>query len=242
MRLFHGTIEALSLAQEIDRDAFAVVTRQSVGRSCCACAARSARPGQPCGRGPAGPCRRPNANIRKFAPALARGAPPSRRPEALTRSWPRSSCSSSSTSPASARFRRTHRCRSARRAAASPLKDGEPNWRLYETAVLATLRNKLRSSDVWVERPPATAALIQPDGGEVRAKRKGGTARDRLKEAWSKIATRRTETGYEAGHGRTSGQPVAKSISIKGQGCKSGGAARKAAGLTPGDLRRVRRD
>jgi hypothetical protein len=29
-------------------------------------------------------------------------------------------------------------------------------------------------------------------------KRKGGTARDRLKEAWSAIATRRTETGYEA--------------------------------------------
>ena len=29
-------------------------------------------------------------------------------------------------------------------------------------------------------------------------KRKGGTARDRLKEAWSEIATRRTATGYEA--------------------------------------------
>jgi hypothetical protein len=29
---------------------------------------------------------------------------------------------------------------------------GKPNRRLYETAVLATLRNKLRSGDVWVER------------------------------------------------------------------------------------------
>jgi hypothetical protein len=29
-------------------------------------------------------------------------------------------------------------------------------------------------------------------------KRKGGTARDRLKEAWSEIAIRRTATGYEA--------------------------------------------
>ena len=29
-------------------------------------------------------------------------------------------------------------------------------------------------------------------------KRKGGTARDRLKEAWNEIATRRTGTGYEA--------------------------------------------
>src|SRR5580704_3595474 len=39
---------------------------------------------------------------------------------------------------------------------------------------------------------------VQPDGGEALAKRKGRTARDRLKEAWSKVATRRTETGYEA--------------------------------------------
>ena len=29
-------------------------------------------------------------------------------------------------------------------------------------------------------------------------KRKGGTARDRLKEAWNEIATGRTATGYEA--------------------------------------------
>ena len=29
-------------------------------------------------------------------------------------------------------------------------------------------------------------------------KRKGGTARDRLKEAWNEIAIRRTGTGYEA--------------------------------------------
>jgi hypothetical protein len=30
---------------------------------------------------------------------------------------------------------------------------------------------------------------VQPDGGEARVKRKGGTARDRLKEAWNEIAT-----------------------------------------------------
>ena len=29
---------------------------------------------------------------------------------------------------------------------------GTPNRRLYETAVLATLRDKLRSGDIWVER------------------------------------------------------------------------------------------
>src|SRR6266481_9371284 len=46
---------------------------------------------------------------------------------------------------------------------------------------------------VWGGKSP-----VQPDGGEALAKRKGGTARDCLKEAWSKVATRRTETGYEA--------------------------------------------
>jgi hypothetical protein len=35
---------------------------------------------------------------------------------------------------------------------------------------------------------------------------------------------------------RTSGQLIAKSISIKGTGCKSGGCVRKAVELTSGDL------
>jgi hypothetical protein len=35
---------------------------------------------------------------------------------------------------------------------------------------------------------------------------------------------------------RTSGQLIAKSISIKGTGCKSGGCAPKAVELTSGDL------
>ena len=30
--------------------------------------------------------------------------------------------------------------------------EGRPDRRLYETAVFATLRDKLRSGDVWVER------------------------------------------------------------------------------------------
>ncbi len=35
--------------------------------------------------------------------------------------------------------------------------DGRPDRRLYETAVLATLRDRLRSGDVWVEpsSPPS---------------------------------------------------------------------------------------
>lgn len=39
---------------------------------------------------------------------------------------------------------------------------------------------------------------------------------------------------------RTSGQLTAKSISIKGTGCKSGGCVRKAVELTSGDLPFVR--
>ena len=37
--------------------------------------------------------------------------------------------------------------------------DGRPDRRLYETAVLAHLRNKLRSGDIWVERSSVTGAL-----------------------------------------------------------------------------------
>jgi hypothetical protein len=39
--------------------------------------------------------------------------------------------------------------------------------------------------------------------------------------------------------GRTSGQLIAKSISIKGRGCRSGRCAAKALELTSGGLRRV---
>jgi len=34
----------------------------------------------------------------------------------------------------------------------SVIEAGQPNRRLYQTAVLATLRDKLRSGDIWIER------------------------------------------------------------------------------------------
>jgi len=37
------------------------------------------------------------------------------------------------------------------------MENGGPNRRLYEMAVLATLRDKLRSGDIWVERSSAIA-------------------------------------------------------------------------------------
>lgn len=46
------------------------------------------------------------------------------------------------------------------------LENGKPDRRLYETAVLATLRDRLRSGDIWVERTrnyqPFDAYLLQP--------------------------------------------------------------------------------
>ena len=65
---------------------------------------------------------------------------------------------------------------------------------------------------------------MQPDGGEALAKRKGVTARDCLKEAWSKVATRRTEIGYEAA--LVGVAPYAfESGTLKGRRCIWGGRA-----------------
>ena len=71
------------------------------------------------------------------------------------------------------------------------------------------------------------------------AKRKGVVARRGLKEAWSKDASRWTKTGHEACGAGRAGQVTAKSISIKGTGCKFGGCALKAVILIAGGLLHV---
>jgi hypothetical protein len=40
--------------------------------------------------------------------------------------------------------------------------DGRPDRRFYETAVLATLRDRLRSGDVWVEPSSPPSRLTDP--------------------------------------------------------------------------------
>ena len=48
---------------------------------------------------------------------------------------------------------------------------GQPNRRLYETAVLATLRDKLRSGDIWIERSASYRrfdSYLLPCSGNVR--------------------------------------------------------------------------
>jgi len=76
--------------------------------------------------------------------------------------------------------------------------DGQPNRRLYETAVLATLRDRLRSGDVWVERsanyrrfdsyllppaevPPIAAKLRLPATADEWLARRGGELDRRLR-------------------------------------------------------------
>jgi hypothetical protein len=73
----------------------------------------------------------------------------------------------------------------------------------------------------------------------VIAKRKGVTARKRLKEVWSKRTSRCTRTGSEhTVPGER--QMIAKPISIQGTECKFGGCVRKVGELTSGDLPLVR--
>ena len=81
----------------------------------------------------------------------------------------------------------------------------------------------------------------QPDGGEGLAKRKGG---HREVASEGSVEQRREPMHKNRIGGvrdRTSGREVAKSISVKGPGRKSGGCAPKAVGLTPGGLRRCPR-
>ncbi len=71
------------------------------------------------------------------------------------------------------------------------------------------------------------------------AKRKGVAVRRGLKEAWMQSRDLTNRNRIPGSLGRTSDQRLAKSISIKGHGCRSGRCAVKAVELTSGDLRCV---
>ena len=72
------------------------------------------------------------------------------------------------------------------------------------------------------------------------AKGKGVAARRGLKEARSESRDPMNKNRISGSHARTSRPRTAKSISIKGRGCRSGGCAVKAVELTSGGLPRVR--
>ncbi len=151
MRLFDRTIEALSLAQESDRDAFAVVDETVGWPQLLRVRGEVASLAELAEEDPLVRAVDWYATIRKFAPALL---------EALTFKAARS------TDPILAAVDLLKELNQSGKRDIPPdapmpfrkewrrlvTKDGKPNRRLYETAVLATLRNKLRSGDVWVER------------------------------------------------------------------------------------------
>lgn len=151
MRLFHDTIEALGAAQDSDRDAFAVVD-EAVGWA----KLLRARPevaglADLAEENPLIRAADRYITIRKFVPALlealtfkaVRDNDPLLAAVTLLRELNQSG-KREVPSDAPMPFRKEWR----RLVVGS----GKPNRRLYEMAVSATLRNKLRSGDVWIER------------------------------------------------------------------------------------------
>jgi hypothetical protein len=89
-------------------------------------------------------------------------------------------------------------------------------------------------SIAWGRKSP-----VQPDGGEGLSEAQG-CHREVASEGSVEQSRDPTNRNRIRGiPGRTSGQRIAKSISIKGQGCRSGGGAVKAIELTWGGLRPV---
>lgn len=176
MRLFHRTIEALSLARESDRDAFAVVDETVGWPQLLRVRGDVAGLADLVEEDPLVRAADRYVTLRKFAPALL---------EALTFKAARSK------DPILAAVELLKELNQSGRRDIPPeapmpfrkewrrlvTEGGKPSRRLYETAVLATLRNKLRSGDVWVERSsnyrrfdayllPATA--VAPIAAELR--------------------------------------------------------------------------
>ena len=151
MRLFHGTIEALATAKADDRDAFEAVD-ESVGWAKLLRVRREVE--ELANLAEEDPLVRAAdrwRTLHKFAPDLiealqfraARAGDPMLAALELLTEMNRSG-KREVPSNAPMPFRKDWR--------RLVMSDGAPNRRLYETAVLATLRDKLRSGDIWVER------------------------------------------------------------------------------------------
>ena len=151
MRLFHGTIEALLMAQQSDADAFETVN-DAVGWSKLLRARDQVRElAELAGDDPLVHAADRWKTLRKFAPALiealqfraARAGDPMLAALELLAGLNRSGKRDVPVD-APMPFRKEWR--------RLVMEENEPDRRLYETAVLATLRDKLRSGDIWVER------------------------------------------------------------------------------------------
>ena len=151
MRLFHGTIEALAAAQEGDADAFEAVDDAVGWPKLLRVREEVQELANLAGEDPLVRAADRWKTLRKFAPALiealqfrsARAGDPML--AALTLLAGLNESGKRDVPPdAPMPFRKEWR--------RLVMEEGGLNRRLYETAVLATLRDKLRSGDVWVER------------------------------------------------------------------------------------------
>jgi TnpA family transposase len=151
MRLFHGTIEALAAAQEGDADAFEAVDDAVGWPKLLRVREEVQELANLAGEDPLVRAVDRWKTLRKFAPALiealqfrsARAGDPML--AALTLLAGLNESGKREVPPdAPMPFRKEWR--------RLVMEEGGLNRRLYETAVLATLRDKLRSGDVWVER------------------------------------------------------------------------------------------
>ncbi|MCW3476285.1 Tn3 family transposase [Limobrevibacterium gyesilva] len=118
------------------------------------------------------------------------------------------------------------------------LKGGQPNRRLYETAVLATLRDKLRSGDIWVERSssyrrfdsyllpsPAVPAVAAELGLPVTADEwlsTKGTELDRRLKRFARRLQRGELEGIEYRDGRLQVSPVKATVTPEGRAFADG--------------------
>ena len=151
MRLFHDTIEALGTARNSERDAFTVVN-ETVGWAKLLRVQGEVRElADLAGEDPLQGAADRYLTLRKFAPELI---------EALEFKAARAHDPTLSAIRLLRDLNRTGK-RAVPADAPMPFRkdwkrliseQGEPNRRLYETAVFATLRDRLRSGDVWVER------------------------------------------------------------------------------------------
>ena len=151
MRLFHGTIDALATAQASDLDAFEAVNSAVGWAKLLRVRGEVQALAELAGEDPLRRAADRWKTLRKFAPALIealefRAARANDPMLAALRLLADLNRSGKRDVPADAPmpFRKDWR--------RLVLETGKPNRRLYETAVLATLRDKLRSGDVWVER------------------------------------------------------------------------------------------
>jgi TnpA family transposase len=151
MRLFHDTIEALGMAQNTERDAFTVVDETVGWTRLLRVQGEVKELADLAGEDPLQGAADRYLTLRKFAPELVealefkalRPHDPTLSAIRLLRDLNRSG---KRTVPADAPmpFRQDWKRLIS--------EQGQPNRRLYETAVFATLRDRLRSGDVWIER------------------------------------------------------------------------------------------